>query len=649
MLDQPGLLTLLNSNDRPSETVVHDVQRSLHEAEGELGDIEKQIEALRQRADALGSTVTQYKAILSPIRTISDDVLREIFCQAMEYDRDDLLQLMKHPNLPPLLFTQVCQRWRVVAHSTPRLWCRISITLPPLLAAGNANGFRTLCTNAVPRQCQLLIREAERMQEWLKRSGVLPLSLSIHQASLSPHGLWPQRTELDPQFLHQLSLMFEKISTYLPRCENLHFNLPDDSIYQQFSSHITPDKIRNIKYFKPNIFRLYEPQRQKPAMATPLFTSLPALRRLHISHPMTFIIFQERTSWPFSPNTWRELTSVTVEGAITLPQAIVLIEQCPSLVELQLYISEQAWSGTTISQVPKSKKDIVMANLEYLKANLNPSSFQPAAMWQSTATDPSTIEMYNITAPRLRRLHYTVQHVLMDGPEGDNTVPDFSVSFPLDHLLRSAECLTQLTTSPRKIKEKGFLEALQESGKSLSRLAIRGSGHFPPFIFQQYVDNGYELVSEPDSAFQHLFPLPDWCKLPSFAEPVPLSEIEGVDVEELDRALEDMLCPQLESIDLPGLQSVRETTLLSFIVYRLRLYEHARSKQASDGFNWNVKALSKLTAGLLGKAKNDPDVDVADRVQKLANVIGVPFKLKLDFVDKKSGLMGMIPPASYPP
>ncbi|KAF9054563.1 hypothetical protein BJ165DRAFT_1399758 [Panaeolus papilionaceus] len=636
MLDQSTIDTLLRNNDRPSETVLQDVRRSLHEAESEVEELEAQIRTMRQRVDVKASTIAQYKAILSPIRAVSDDVLREIFTQAVERDKDDSFHSPKQRDVPPVLLAHVCQRWRDVALSTPRLWCKILLTLPPLLVTGNSSNVRTLGINGIPRQCHLLVQEAERMDQWLKRAGALPLSISIHQGSLSPHGLWPQATDLNTQFSDKLSWMFQKISDYLPRCERLLFNLPDEHIYQLFSSHVTPEKIVRIKYFKPNIFRLHEAQRQQSALRTSLFRDLPTLRRLHLSHPMTFILFQERSSWPYPPSTWSSLTNMTVDGAITLSQAAVLMEQCPSLVELRLYISEQAWSPTALSvQQQKSRKHLLMAHLEYLKVNFNPSSFQPGGLWQS---DPSTAEMYNVAAPRLQRLHYTVQTILLDRPDHDDHVaPDFTSGFPLDHILRSAENLTDLILSPRKIMEPGFKPAIQESGAHLTHLYIRSNSHFPPFIFQQYVDNGYELVSETDSAFQTLFPLPGWCKLPSFAQPVPLTEVEGVDMDELDRELDDLLCPRLEYIDLPGLQSIRPSSLLAFIVYRLRLYEYARHRGGWKKHP-SFRPLTGLAAGILGKG--DQDVDVSDTVQKLAAAVGVQFKLKVEYADQKAAVLG---------
>ncbi|KAG0699422.1 hypothetical protein DFH29DRAFT_787232, partial [Suillus ampliporus] len=60
---------------------------------------------------------------------------------------------------PPLLVTRVCRLWRVVAHSTTRIWARINVVFPGPHAKPSKSFLPSL------------------LQFWLTRSGSKPLTL----------------------------------------------------------------------------------------------------------------------------------------------------------------------------------------------------------------------------------------------------------------------------------------------------------------------------------------------------------------------------------------------------------------------------------------------------------------------------------------
>ncbi|CAA7270684.1 unnamed protein product [Cyclocybe aegerita] len=65
---------------------------------------------------------------------------------------------------PPLLFGAICRRWREIAWLTPSLWTEVDICLSP----GNAMHRGTL------------------LDEWIRRSGQLPLLITIRTVHLCP-------------------------------------------------------------------------------------------------------------------------------------------------------------------------------------------------------------------------------------------------------------------------------------------------------------------------------------------------------------------------------------------------------------------------------------------------------------------------------
>ncbi|KAF9054554.1 hypothetical protein BJ165DRAFT_728692 [Panaeolus papilionaceus] len=382
MLEQPTLQTLLTDNKSPSDSIIEGVKRSLRDAEVELARIEEQIQALQQRAEDIKPAITQYRIILSPTRAVPDDILREIFNTTMQLNSDDAITSRRECNTPPVLFTHVCRRWREVAHSTPLLWRKHSIILPALVRLGNLGVRTSLLNDAISRQCSSLNQEAVRLQQWLKRAGALPLRLSVYQDLLSSPGTWhDERQDLHSELAKNLTWIFELISNYLPQCEHLHISLPDEHIYQLLSAHITPDTIARISYFRPNMnLRSSDVSQQHALKEMLLFTSLPALRRLHISHSITFLIPAEASSWIFTAEMRQRLTHITAEGSIALSQAVLILEDCPCLVQLQLHIQESSsWGSHTETtgqrvQPDAHIKEILALHLQVLKVDFYPNA-----------------------------------------------------------------------------------------------------------------------------------------------------------------------------------------------------------------------------------------------------------------------------------
>ncbi|KAF8892382.1 hypothetical protein CPB85DRAFT_1230601 [Mucidula mucida] len=136
--------TLLNGNNAPHDTERAQLQTFLDEAKDNIANYDEKLElllkdmnALREERDALQCDAQDAQTILHPIRTLSDDVLHEIFAHcvpewgALEkelMDEPDLAYSSLNSKNAPWTLSHVCFRWRRVALSAPRLWSTIAFT-----------------------------------------------------------------------------------------------------------------------------------------------------------------------------------------------------------------------------------------------------------------------------------------------------------------------------------------------------------------------------------------------------------------------------------------------------------------------------------------------------------------------------------------
>ncbi|KAJ7312408.1 hypothetical protein DFH08DRAFT_645378, partial [Mycena albidolilacea] len=122
-----------NSNEPPDESefpfvrsVVSKTEASLAGLDAEIANLRENLKRLEEDRAALFSYQMRNTAILSPLRRVPPELLREIFSWT--------LPLLESPGevshgigQSPWLITQISSRWRAVSLSTPSLWSRITI------------------------------------------------------------------------------------------------------------------------------------------------------------------------------------------------------------------------------------------------------------------------------------------------------------------------------------------------------------------------------------------------------------------------------------------------------------------------------------------------------------------------------------------
>lgn len=154
----------------PSESQARRIRQIILQREAELAQIDgeiMQVRALLRRLlldrNDIRESLEAHKALIVPppipvLHRVPPEIWVQIFATSMDEARS-----LEHPRIdvqsPPLLLGQVCSSWRAISLSTPRLWS--SICIPKRTRA-----------SAIPL-----------IETWLRRSGVMPLSIEIHGLS----------------------------------------------------------------------------------------------------------------------------------------------------------------------------------------------------------------------------------------------------------------------------------------------------------------------------------------------------------------------------------------------------------------------------------------------------------------------------------
>ncbi|KAK7043193.1 hypothetical protein VNI00_008547 [Paramarasmius palmivorus] len=170
-----------------------------------LQAIEDEIARLRAEQVELQTFINEHLTLVSPIRKVPIDVLREIFLQRMPENGFPACCALE----APLLFTGICRLWREVAISTPTLWNRIYIHLPAPRPDGQPITEKFLAYLHLWREGVML---------WLRRSGTVPLVVSLSSSRSD--------SRRDEERIHQFHAdVVLQLLEHTSRWQNLSLNI----------------------------------------------------------------------------------------------------------------------------------------------------------------------------------------------------------------------------------------------------------------------------------------------------------------------------------------------------------------------------------------------------------------------------------------
>lgn len=175
---------------------------SLQRDAKELECVNTQIEVLTTQRDVLKSNVDSYTSLLSPIRLLPREILGEIFFHTLGPSEGP------HPvsvtGEAPLLLCLVCKWWQSISYDTPTLWARLHFVNP----------------SHAPKRYPFE-RRKHILEQWLGRSGGLPLSISITEATSQSSIDVEDHRDLAVSILRPIAARWEELSLTYPSVKTI--------------------------------------------------------------------------------------------------------------------------------------------------------------------------------------------------------------------------------------------------------------------------------------------------------------------------------------------------------------------------------------------------------------------------------------------
>jgi len=216
-----------------------------------IKQLEAEITELKTRYDTLSTTAN---AVHDPFihkfpPEISSHIFRLSLLSPPDFRREFSSSSLQIRLAAPLKLGHVCRMWRHLAWTTPDLWKNVYLTIGPSM--------RHSLAKLLP----------DLLREWLDRSGVHPLTISllhsgwhhdINDSDLGETSLEDDSSDGPVVELYTLKvvtgLAIEVLDSHLSRWRNLHITAPAD-IFEQFYGDIQPNQLVNLslQIFGPSL------------------------------------------------------------------------------------------------------------------------------------------------------------------------------------------------------------------------------------------------------------------------------------------------------------------------------------------------------------------------------------------------------------
>lgn len=314
----------LNTNYVPSDIERREIFRILEEPQTRLSKINDEIERMREtleemkrQRDELSQHIDQYRALTSSIRLLPQEILLEIFVHCLPKDHNAFMSSHE----APLLLGRICSRWRSISLSAPKLWTTIHVPVPAP-AEMHPEQVITKAEHMVASKRMIGLR-TRALQEWLNRSGSLPVDISLNQ--------WAELVAAN--YANSAQPIVDVILSVAHRWRNITVAAPADTM-ESFLSH-PPHNLPFLQSLKFIFVWRWQPGLNNRYPEYNICTA-PSLRKL------SFDQFQGN---PLRlPVNWEHLTDLSltfqreVSGQLSLTQAAELLSQCRHFVRCKLAV-----------------------------------------------------------------------------------------------------------------------------------------------------------------------------------------------------------------------------------------------------------------------------------------------------------------------
>ncbi|PPR01698.1 hypothetical protein CVT24_001528 [Panaeolus cyanescens] len=576
MWDETIFQALLNSNDRPSDSMIPAIHQKMIKPtekiaaiDREIDDLNRQLEKLEEECHQVEMSISHYQTIVAPMRLLPDDILRQIFFHSVLLTCSDDPQnhnafivperLYPGPDqwhLAPILLTRICKRWRDIAFTTPELWSRISFFLPvvyPPIADDDNNPSSHIWQTAMQRSLEQLGDGClpEVVDAWLSRSGATPLLICIPRRNTVDTHYGP---EAHPEMHQGVTRLFKALVKHAHQWKKLHLNM-NVAYFSSFNTHLSQLDVQQLRNLECLEFPCYIDN----SVTSPLLTDLPSLRSL-VWRALEGNTFTR----PYGARVWNNLTDVCITEFADINNTLMILEGL-CLVNCHLVVSDSRQDPW-----PASRR-LIMPRIQNLSLSLTPHGTYNELL---TRTE---MPVYHISAPTLRTLNYDSEGEMMSlsrfGSYQMHTFP----AFPLGGIIDNAPCLKELELVAAAAAMDEIERALKLPKVAIERLVVG-----PRRAVQTINLEENKTVTTCDLVFQRVFAAPEWCSLTTESTETELMKVIAMDQEVLKKAFDNCPCSRLKHLEFLSLETVTDDEILSLVIYRLRLYKHALSLEKDE-------------------------------------------------------------------
>ncbi|KAH6896159.1 hypothetical protein BKA70DRAFT_1407165 [Coprinopsis sp. MPI-PUGE-AT-0042] len=167
----------LSTNYIPSDDETIAIQKLIEAVEPQIVSLDAEIETMKQRRGIYASFVADHRALISPIRHMPPDILRNIFSHCVLHSAPEKVMQASEA---PLLLGQICRHWRDLVLKTPILWSTIFLKIPEppyMRSYGHQASY--------DKWCRKLESLASAATTWLSRAEGCPLTISFRDIDLN--------------------------------------------------------------------------------------------------------------------------------------------------------------------------------------------------------------------------------------------------------------------------------------------------------------------------------------------------------------------------------------------------------------------------------------------------------------------------------
>ncbi|KAJ7649028.1 hypothetical protein DFH06DRAFT_1049677 [Mycena polygramma] len=424
------------------------IQRSVEDfdkayrPETRLGCDEHLLDELTQKRDALNIFIDAHLSLVSPVRRLPEDIVREIFMACMPASSNAGMGVKE----APLLLCRICSGWRHLALATPELWSSLHIVVS---RRSTGEGL------AATAKC------------WLSRSGVLPLSISLD--SNCTRAYFPYMSRLLAA-LAEFSIRWESIDISLRSFD------PLDAL-----SHVRPDNVPKLK--RASFGRREHVGIMLPCNSLP-FLMTASLRSVSVSG-------EDDPSLMHLP--WTQLKHLMLGGQPGLSQPsisgiLAVLRRCTQLQTFQLHLSNaeghfssnvepvnhpnlrhlEVSTDTDYRRLSALFMKMLLPNLQSLKLTFRD--------YRAIVPPPGEAPPLHIFAPSLERLSLDIP-----GLQGEYLLRLFPLMLHLDEL--------ELHGEPALLPAAGADALCLPDARFLAHFGLTHISHFRLFKFKAVSDD----------------------------------------------------------------------------------------------------------------------------------------------------------------